>query len=265
MSQQMTYAQVYRSHDACVGGVCAGIAERYDFDPIVMRILAILLIAVTFGIGALVYIVLWMRLPVKPEPAAPYDVTPQGTDSLAGCAEGFDDVEGALAKEGDRSEIPLVPRLATAVVLMLLFLFVSMNVAPMVPGTRWWQFWPLGLLIAGLFLMVVPVRNRYEVAWHAAGIVVTSVSAMMLPMGLGVVSWSSIPYAFEHLWVIVAMGVALAAFGFVRGVNAFVIVGALVIAAFCLSVLIVYSVPGDINALFVHMPDGRSLRIAMSG
>ena len=47
MSQQMTYAQVYRSHDACVGGVCAGIAERYDFDPIVMRILAILLIAVT--------------------------------------------------------------------------------------------------------------------------------------------------------------------------------------------------------------------------
>ena len=264
MSQPIAYTQVFRSRDACIGGVCAGIAERFDFDPIVIRILAILLIAVTFGLGALVYIALWIRLPVKPEPSAPYDVTPQATDSLAGCLDGFDEAS-IFADDNDHGEIPIVPRLATAVVLMLLFLFVSMNVAPMVPGTRWWQFWPLGLLIAGLFLMVVAVRNRFEAVWHAAGIVVTSVSAMMLPMGLGVVSWSSVPYAFEHLWVIVAVGVVLFVFGLVRHVDALVIVGALAITVFCLAVLVVYSVPGDINALFVHMPDGRSLRIAMSG
>ena len=31
--------QLYRSRNALVGGVCAGIAERFDVDPLVVRIL----------------------------------------------------------------------------------------------------------------------------------------------------------------------------------------------------------------------------------
>ena len=88
---------------------------------------------------------------------------------------------------------------------------------------------------------------------------------MMLPMSLGVVSWSSVPCAFEQLWVLVALGAALFAAGFIRGSDALMIAGALLVAAFCLATLLAYSLPGDIRALFVHMPDGRSLRIAVSG
>ncbi len=32
--------QLYRSRNALVGGVCAGIAERFDVDPLVVRILS---------------------------------------------------------------------------------------------------------------------------------------------------------------------------------------------------------------------------------
>lgn len=266
MAQQAAHTQMYRSRDAQVAGVCAGIAERFDFDPIVVRILAILLAFVTFGLSLIVYVVLWVRMPLKPEPSAPYDVTPHSAESSVGGEVSFVDVTNfAFTKFDDAARIPLVVRLATAVILMLLFIVVSMNIAPMVPGTRWWQFWPIGVLIVGLFLIVVPVRNHYEAAWHSAGIVVTSLAAMMLPMSLGVMSWGTIPYAFGHAWPIVAAGLALITWGFLRASNAPMVIGALIIAVFCLSTLVVYSVPGDVSALFIHMPDGRSLRIAFAG
>lgn len=264
MAQLATHTQLYRSRDSYVAGVCAGIAERLDFDPIVVRILAILLTIVTFGLAAIVYIALWAKLPLEPEPSAPYDVTPQQAASTTIGEVDFIDVTNfGLSKSGDSTGIPIVPRLVTAVVLMLLFLVVAMNVAPMVAGTHWWQFWPLALLITGLFLIVVPVLNRYEAAWHSLGIAVTSVSAMMLPMSLEVVSWDTIPYAFEHLWVLVIVAAVLFAFGFMRDSGPLMVAGALLFAIFCLVTLFAYAVPGDINALFVHMPDGRSLRIAL--
>lgn len=265
MAQSVAHTQVYRSRDAYVAGVCAGIAERFNLDPIVVRILAVFIAVLTLGLGIVAYLVLWARLPIEPEPTVPYDVTPHSAESNSSGEVSFVDVSSYAFHRGDNAAgIPIVPRLATAVTLMLLFLLVSMNIAPMVPGTQWWQFWPIGSLIVGLFLIIVPVRGRYEAAWHSAGIIVMSLSAMMLPMSLGIMSWGTIPHAFWNAWPIVVVGVALIIWGLSRDDNAPMIIGALVIAVFCLATLIVYSVPGDITALFVHMPDGRSLRIAVA-
>jgi phage shock protein C len=53
------------SRDKKIAGVCAGIAEYFDLDPTLVRVLW--LIAIFFGgTGFLLYIILWIVLPVAP-------------------------------------------------------------------------------------------------------------------------------------------------------------------------------------------------------
>ena len=50
-----------------LAGVCGGLAEYFDVDPSVVRILAVISLFISGGITFLVYIVAWMILP-KNEP-----------------------------------------------------------------------------------------------------------------------------------------------------------------------------------------------------
>ena len=63
----MENKRLYRSSDAMLGGVAAGLAEYFDIDPTLMRLLFVL---VAFTTGALpvlpIYIVLWMVMPRNP-------------------------------------------------------------------------------------------------------------------------------------------------------------------------------------------------------
>ncbi len=52
-----------------LGGVCGGLAEYFDVDPSVVRILAVISLFLSGGITFMVYIVAWMILP-KSEPGA---------------------------------------------------------------------------------------------------------------------------------------------------------------------------------------------------
>jgi phage shock protein C len=44
-----------------IAGVCGGLADYFDVDPAVMRIL--FLIFLIFGPGLLVYFILWLAMP----------------------------------------------------------------------------------------------------------------------------------------------------------------------------------------------------------
>lgn len=255
--------RVFRSREAFVGGVCAGIAERYDFDAIVIRILAVLLSFVTFGVAAIVYVVLWVRLPQEAAESGPYEVTPERAESHAYGSVDCDLDLRALLDSGcsDSGKLNFVARLAVAVGLMLLFLAVSTNVAPMIPGTHWWQFWPLVLLMVGLCLIVIPVHTRFETSWHAAGIVVTSLSATALPMSLGMVSWQTIPCALGQWWFLLIAAVVLWVVGVVRDVDALIVAGAFCFAILCLLGLSVCALPGELDFLTLEMPGSKSLRI----
>jgi len=53
------------STDKKVGGVCAGLADYFDLDPTLVRI--VWLLAIFFaGTGFLIYIILWIALPLAP-------------------------------------------------------------------------------------------------------------------------------------------------------------------------------------------------------
>jgi phage shock protein C len=53
------------SRDKKIGGVCAGLADYFDLDPTIVRI--VWLLAIFFaGTGVLVYLILWIALPLAP-------------------------------------------------------------------------------------------------------------------------------------------------------------------------------------------------------
>ena len=53
------------STDKKIGGVCAGLADYFDLDPTLVRI--VWLLAIFFaGTGFLIYIILWIALPLAP-------------------------------------------------------------------------------------------------------------------------------------------------------------------------------------------------------
>jgi phage shock protein C len=60
----MSDKQLMRSEDRMVAGVAGGLAEYFDIDPTIIRILFVLLALFGGGfLGILIYIVLWIIMP----------------------------------------------------------------------------------------------------------------------------------------------------------------------------------------------------------
>ena len=59
--------RLYRDTDhAMLGGVCAGLANRFNLDPTLVRVATIALGLVTAGTTILLYIALWIIMPAQP-------------------------------------------------------------------------------------------------------------------------------------------------------------------------------------------------------
>ncbi len=57
--------QIYRSsHNSVIGGVCGGLGEYFDIDPVIIRVIALLLLF--SGVGFLAYLIAWVIIPRKP-------------------------------------------------------------------------------------------------------------------------------------------------------------------------------------------------------
>jgi phage shock protein C len=52
--------------DRKIGGVCGGIAEYFERDSTVIRVLFVLLVVFSFGFGILAYVALWLVIPKRP-------------------------------------------------------------------------------------------------------------------------------------------------------------------------------------------------------
>lgn len=262
MATYATEKRLCRAREgAYVGGVCAGVADYCECDAIVVRISAVLLVILTLGVAGFVYVAMWARLPLESESEAPYDVRPESAESNA---FGFVDCDPCCG--GDKGvAIPLLARLAIAVGLMILFLAVAMGVSPLVPGTQWWQFWPVALLMVGLCLIIIPVCSRLETLWHVGGIAITAVSASLLPMSLGIISWATIICAFERLWPLALLIVVLFTVGLYRESDALLLASAFCFVAFCLLGLTFCVIPGELESLLFYGPTGHHVRISVVG
>jgi len=57
--------QVYRSsHNSVIAGVCGGLGEYFNIDPVIIRIIWLLLFF--SGVGFFAYLIAWLIIPVRP-------------------------------------------------------------------------------------------------------------------------------------------------------------------------------------------------------
>ena len=82
-----------RSRDALLGGVCAGAAEYFDVDPVVVRILVVVLTVASVGLLGVAYVAMWAVLPKAPEVVVPVEVEPQSVRS-----DTYGEVTAAVAR-----------------------------------------------------------------------------------------------------------------------------------------------------------------------
>ncbi|RUR14874.1 PspC domain-containing protein [Legionella septentrionalis] len=61
-----TYKKLYRSRkDKMIAGVCGGLAEYFNMDPTLMRLIFIVFLLLG-GCAFLVYIIMWLVVPKEP-------------------------------------------------------------------------------------------------------------------------------------------------------------------------------------------------------
>ena len=57
--------RLYRSKkDSIIAGVCGGLGEYFGIDPVILRIVAVILVLAS-GIGLLAYIIAWIAIPQR--------------------------------------------------------------------------------------------------------------------------------------------------------------------------------------------------------
>jgi phage shock protein C len=124
-----TNRRLYKSDDPVFAGVCGGLAEYFELDPTLIRILAVILVLAGFGLPIIAYIIAMIVMPrhsddypgyidVKPASGPSYSVpNAAAAAGAAGAAPGA--TAGATAAVGTASTagataMPNMPNAATA-------------------------------------------------------------------------------------------------------------------------------------------------------
>ena len=157
--------RLYRSRDdRMLAGVAGGLAEYWDADPSLIRLVWALLVIFTGGIALLVYIV--MAIVVEEDPGVPVATAAPGVSTwqpapdwrsqrAAGKAAAREARRAARAARGD------APRTGTLIVGGALVLFGAwFLLEEWVPWFRADLFWPLALVGLGVLILALAVRPR---------------------------------------------------------------------------------------------------------
>ena len=141
----MSNKRLYRSKtDRMIGGVCGGLGAYLGVDPVIFRILFVVLL---FGadFGFLLYLLLWI---VIPEEGKEYS---QGGEGFGERVQGMgDDVQEAFSKPHPQAGLIIGGSL---IIVGGVLLLKNLNI----PWLFWMDFdllWPVLLIIVGIALLV---------------------------------------------------------------------------------------------------------------
>ena len=151
--------RLYRSRrDSILGGVAGGVADYLDVDPSIVRIVWAVLALLTGGLFLVLYIVMWIVVPLDPSAATgpPSGAAPgqPATDAAAG--------EGAPAWQGwvdERRARRGGSGGAVIFGLILIGVGIWFLIDRYVPAFDRDLVWPVALVVLGAALLIVSLRR----------------------------------------------------------------------------------------------------------
>lgn len=174
-------------HDKIIAGVSSGLAEYMQVDVTIIRLLFVLSTIFLVGTGILVYLVMWIVVPVNNDPAARFskfndyfkkqndfqgfNTPPPFGQQPPSAAAGNPDVKSAPAQEWqnplDFKSLPKnndTGRTVGGLVLLVIGLYFLMNEFNLIPyWFRLGKLWPLLFVAIGLsFILKAKRQNKWE-------------------------------------------------------------------------------------------------------
>ncbi len=145
--------RLYRSNtQKILGGVCGGLAEYFDVDVTLIRLLWVMAIIVG-GAGAMVYIIAWIIIPEYPR----METAAVGDNSTSEEVVVNDDFETAASPKNEKEGNAKKNSLAGIILIVLGVLFLLHEFFP------FWQmrrYWPIILIAAGIIFILRGLRGE---------------------------------------------------------------------------------------------------------
>jgi len=142
--------RLYRSRkNRMLGGVCGGIAEYFEIDPVIVRLIAVALFFVG-GSAVLAYIIALIVIPYEP-----FETASSASKDAAPAAAAASAAAGAPQSAGDS-----VPLFLGILLIVLGAVFLLHNLPIFDPFFGWVRhyfrhfFWPSLLIVMGIFIIV---------------------------------------------------------------------------------------------------------------
>jgi phage shock protein C len=144
----MNSRKLYRSRkDKMLGGVAGGLAEYFDVDPTIVRIIFVVTLFLGGG-GLIAYIIMWIVVPEEPFVIVPPDTS--AGQAAAGETPGPDPQVAYQSRHHRRSS------LGGIILLVLGVLFLLDN---FIPHFCFGDFWPVILIAIGAGLLMRSQKN----------------------------------------------------------------------------------------------------------
>ena len=134
------------SRNKVIGGVCAGLANYFDIDASLVRLLfAFMFLCASAGFW--LYIILWIVMPAgQISQNADYFVSPDGTTEVT--EEGKNDIQKTPKSKG-----------SLVAGLILIGIGAIGLLHRYIPEINWDTAWPILLIVLGLFL-IIPFNSK---------------------------------------------------------------------------------------------------------
>jgi len=150
--------RLYRSAKSKVlGGVAGGIAEYFDIDPIIIRLLFVI-IAFAGGGGVLVYIILWIALPLEPFTS----FTNMGSGESYGTQNPGEPSADTTGNSSNPFNFPVKPENRNGLIggILLISLGLIFLANRLIPNIHFGDLWPLMLVVLGGVLIATSFAQR---------------------------------------------------------------------------------------------------------
>lgn len=144
VNEKYMKAELYRSkNNRILGGVCGGIGEYFEIDPVIIRIIFVIL-ATLGGLGIVIYLILWILVPDK-----------NGRSVAENIAEEIKNEDSNYEYARDVSQSK------KAFGLILVVFGVYLCAKRLLPDLALDQYlWPVIIMMVGLFIVLKSARNK---------------------------------------------------------------------------------------------------------
>ena len=151
----MKNKKIYRKTDDCVvAGVCSGLADYFEIDETLVRVIFVLL-AIGGGSGILIYLVLWLVIPKKGEENKKVDWQENVKEFTEDVGKKAKTVAKEIKKEIKVEKVNPEKNRGNFLGLILLLWGGILLVDKLVPALIEWDYvWPGILIILGGYLLL---------------------------------------------------------------------------------------------------------------